>query len=270
MPALPDNLGLATDLLLHAETGSVTSHERYIVVRTPQAPDYFFGNLLVLHDRPHINQLARIEDDFARLVGTPPAIAHRTFTWPETAVDAVNLDAFVARGYDATICRVLAATPEQVQPAVSRTHIDIRPFRSQRDWDDWAAMQLANMPDPADPVSQRYIAYQQRAHRSLIGRGFGEWWSAFVDGEQVGSLGLFFFDRIGRFQSVVTGERHRSQGICRTLVSEVIRQTAGSADRLVMVADENYHAGRIYEGLGFTPCGRLGSLCLEPGSLPRS
>ncbi|NYH16385.1 GNAT family N-acetyltransferase [Paraburkholderia bryophila] len=264
MPALPENLGLATDLLLHAETGSVETIDRYVVVRTPQAPDYFFGNMLVLRERPSASNIDRLEDDFARLVGVPPSIAHRTFTWSENDAGAVDLAAFVERGYDATLCRVLTATPDRIRPTVARTNLEVRAFHSQRDWDDWAAMQLANMPDPADPTTLRYMAQQQIAHKNLIARGLGAWWGAFIDGEQVGSLGLFFFGRIGRFQAVVTSEQHRNKGICKTLVSEVIRATAGSADHLVMVADESYHAGKIYESLGFAQHGRLGSVCREP------
>ncbi|PQV54715.1 GNAT family N-acetyltransferase [Paraburkholderia sp. BL21I4N1] len=264
MPVVPENLGLATDLLLHAETGSVETKDRYVVVRTPQAHDYFFGNMLVLRDRPSAGEIDRLEEDFARLVGVPPSIAHRTFTWPENDAGAVDLAAFVERGYDATLCSVLTATPDQIRPAVTRANIEVRAFHSQRDWDDWAAMQLAAMPNPADPTSQRYMAQQQIAHRNVIARGMGAWWGAFIDGEQVGSLGLFFFGRIGRFQAVITSEQHRNKGICKTLISEVIRATAGSDDHLVMVADESYHAGKIYASLGFVQHGRLGSVCREP------
>ena len=52
MRHFPDNLGLATDLLLHTETGVVESRDDYIVVRTPDAPEYFSGNMLVLPQRP--------------------------------------------------------------------------------------------------------------------------------------------------------------------------------------------------------------------------
>jgi hypothetical protein len=48
MRHFPDNLALATDLLLHTETRMVESRDDYVVVRTPEAPEYFFGNMLVL------------------------------------------------------------------------------------------------------------------------------------------------------------------------------------------------------------------------------
>ena len=260
----PENLGLATDLLLHAETGILGSTDDYIVVRTPEAPEYFFGNMLVLRNRPSGSDLCRLENDFAQLIGIPPLIGHRAFAWSETDEGATDLGAFVEQGYDATICRVLTARPNLIRPVATNGAVEVREFRLQRDWDDWAAMQLVDMPDPSDIASQRYIAHQQAAYRRLIARGLGQWWGAFFDEEQVGSLGLFFHGSTGRFQSVITSERHRNQGVCRTLVREVIRLTAGCSDRVVMVADESYHAGKIYEALGFEQHGRVGSLCREP------
>ncbi|RFU45158.1 GNAT family N-acetyltransferase [Paraburkholderia sp. DHOC27] len=264
MPNLADNLGIATDLLLHAETGKVERRDDYIVVRTPDSPDYFFGNMLFLQARPTTDDLQRLEIDFARWVGTPPLIAHRAFEWPETAEVTVELDGFIERGYDATVCQVLVARDSEIRPVATNAAVEVRALATQTDWDDWNRMQLAVMPDPADPTTQRYMAHKQRAYRALITRGLGQWWGAFIDGEQVGSLGLFFLGGMGRFQSVITAEQHRNRGICKTLLSEVIRRTEGRAKQLVMVADESYHAGRIYESLGFVQHGRVASLCREP------
>ena len=264
MTIFPENLGLATDLLIHAEIGVVESVDGYVVVRTPESPEYFFGNMLVLQRRPEKRDLNRLERDFAQLIGVPPLITHRTFVWAESDEGAVDLDAFVEQGYDGTINRVLTAQPDQIRPVATNGKIEVRAFCSQEDWNDWASMQLADMTDPSDIVSQRYLAYQQKAHRALVTRGLGDWWGAFIDGEQVGSLGLFFLGDVGRFQSVVTAEHHRNKGVCRTLVKEVIQLMASRADRLVMVADESYHAGKIYEALGFGQRGRVGHLCREP------
>lgn len=56
----------------------------------------------------------------------------------------------------------------------------------------------------------------------------------------------------------------------QNLVTEVIRQAAGRSDRLVMVADETYHAGAIYEAMGFRQQGRIASLCQEPRTAQRA
>ncbi|RDU97524.1 GNAT family N-acetyltransferase [Trinickia dinghuensis] len=267
---LQENLGLATDLLLHAEIGSVSHDDRYVVMRTAQAPDYFSGNMLVLDGRPAQDDRQRLEDDFARLVGLPPSIAHRSFAWPENEGEAGTegaagaLDSYAARGYEATMFSVLVAESNAIHCAQINESIDVRLFEFDRDWDDWARISLANMPDPESEVSQRCVEFQRSAYRSLIERQRGNWWGAFLDGELVGSLGLFFFGSIGRFQSIVTREDQRNKRVCRTLLSEVIKRAAGARDRLVIVADESYHAIRLYETLGFVRQGRIGSLCQAP------
>ncbi len=118
MPEYPDNLGMLTDLWLHAETGIVESKEDYTIVRTPDSPDYFFGNMLILPRRPSGNDLHRLEDDFAQLVGIPPLIAHRTFAWDEREIDVADSSAFTDRGYEATVCRVLAAGPNDIRQLI--------------------------------------------------------------------------------------------------------------------------------------------------------
>jgi len=265
---IEQNLGLATDLLLHAEIGIVAREGPYVVMRTPEAPEYFAGNTLVLEDRPSNEQRERLEADFMRLIGAPPAIAHRGFSWPEDAAGPAGLDAYVVHGYTASLCSVLVAERAGLRAAAIHPAVQVRLFEFDRDWDDWASISLAEMPNPASEVSRRCVHYQRAAYRRLIDKQLGNWWGAFIDGELVGSLGLFFFGRIGRFQSIVTRADQRNKGVCRTLLTEVAQRAAGMRDRLVIVADESYHALRIYEALGFTREARIGSLCHMPASVP--
>lgn len=103
MRYFPDNLGLATDLSLHREIGTVELRDGYIVVRTPDACDYFFGNMLVLPQRPSVGDRERLNHDFARLIGMPPSIAHRAFSWPEQPGQDVDFEGLAEADDDATI-----------------------------------------------------------------------------------------------------------------------------------------------------------------------
>lgn len=163
MQRFPDNLGLATDLLLHTETGIVESRDDYIVVRTPGAPEYFFGNMLVLRQRPSASDLKLLEHDFGQLVGIPPLIAHRTFAWPENADSEVTLDAFLERGYDATVCRVLMAHPDEViqvatNPLVGLSWLQMKPIMPEQYTRKWVFGSKADW-----PARVRSRAMQSRA-----------------------------------------------------------------------------------------------------------
>ena len=261
---IEENLGLVSDLLLHAEVGSVTHDDRYVVMRTPEAPEYFSGNTLVLERRPSQEERQQLEEDFAQRIGTPPAFSHRSFSWPEKTFDAIDLDAYVAHGYTASVHSVLMAERNTMRPTSTNGAVQIRLFETDRDWDDWARMSLAEMPDSASEVSRRCVEFQRAAYRRLIDKQFGNWWGAFIDDELVGSLGLFFFGSIGRFQSIVTREDHRNKRVCRTLLTEVVKRAAGARDRLVIVADEAHHARKMYESLGFVRQARTANLCQSP------
>ena len=74
-------------------------------------------------------------------------------------------------------------------------------------------------------------------------------------------VGLFFTGAMGRFQLVRTHQDWRNRGLCRQLLSQVARQGFERARQLIIVADEHYHAQRVYRALGFVPVARIGSLC---------
>ena len=102
--------------------------------------------------------------------------------------------------------------------------------------------------------------------RELAARGQGDWYGAFSGERMVGNLGLFHEGKLARFQDVDTEPDFRRRGVCGTLVYEVAREALESKgiETLVMVADENYHAARIYESVGFKPRERHVSACRYP------
>ena len=68
-------------------------------------------------------------------------------------------------------------------------------------------------------------------------------------------MGVFATGMLGRFQAVGTHPAYRRQGICGALVYQTGRYALEQMklETLVMVADENYHAAKIYETIGFEP-----------------
>jgi GNAT superfamily N-acetyltransferase len=102
--------------------------------------------------------------------------------------------------------------------------------------------------------------------------GLGAWFGAFVEGRLVADRGVFVEGGVARFQAVETHPEFRRRGICATLVHESARHALATlgAERLVMVADAHYHAGRIYESLGFRPTERQLGMELRPARLTLS
>ncbi len=63
--------GFATDLLFDRYQGNVVDHEQFWAVRTPDAPDYYFGNYL-LPPFPSDHDKGWLEASFDKLIGQDP------------------------------------------------------------------------------------------------------------------------------------------------------------------------------------------------------
>jgi predicted GNAT family acetyltransferase len=103
-----------------------------------------------------------------------------------------------------------------------------------------------------------------RGYRRLAEAGRGAWFGAFLDGRIVADLGVYRDPDLplARFQSVGTHPDFRRRGICGTLVQQAsaFALSRMAVETLVMLADEEYHAARIYESVGFRPVEYIASV----------
>ena len=83
--------------------------------------------------------------------------------------------------------------------------------------------------------------------------GTATWFGAFEGDRLVSSLGLVHDDELARYQSVGTLPAFRGRGLASALVERAGRHALDDLGvrRLVMVADPEYLAIRIYRALGF-------------------
>ncbi|WP_421223665.1 GNAT family N-acetyltransferase [Aeromonas enteropelogenes] len=257
--------GFATDLLFDRYQGEVTRHDEFWAVRTPDAPNYYFGNYLLLSTPPSDRDKGWLEATFDQLIGQDPRIRHRTFQWPLAEGQNSRIAGFVTTGYQYLECVVLALDEQSWQPVMlSHPGQELRAFQAS-DWQTWLDFELHERDMSHDEAS--YLAYlhsRQRLYQAMIADGLGDWWGIWQEGQLIASCGLFFTDTMGRFQLVRTHRAWRNRGLCRRLLSHVARQGLKRVERLIIVADEHYHAQRIYRSLGFTPVARIGSLCRWP------
>ncbi|NQY99868.1 MAG: GNAT family N-acetyltransferase [Bdellovibrionales bacterium] len=94
---------------------------------------------------------------------------------------------------------------------------------------------------------------QVAQYRAMAKAGKGAWFGAFLGEKLVGDLGVYFEQEIARYQNVGTHPDHKRRGICGTIVylagCQALREFG--VETLVMEADPDYHAARIYESVGF-------------------
>ncbi|HHQ4465895.1 GNAT family N-acetyltransferase [Aeromonas veronii] len=257
--------GFATDLLFDRYQGEVIQHEQFWTVRTPDAPDYYFGNYLLLPTPSSDHDKGWLEATFDQLIGQDPRVRHRTFQWPLAAGQNSRIAGFVATGYQYMECVVLALDEQSCPPPHSDMNkVEARTFTTT-DWPEWLDFELNERDEGHSEQSYLpYLRSRQALYQAMIADGLGDWWGIWQEGQLVASCGLFFCGTLGRFQLVRTHHAWRNQGLCRQLLSQVARAGLSRAKQLIIVADEHYHAQRIYRSLGFAPVARIGSLCRWP------
>ncbi|WP_211444968.1 GNAT family N-acetyltransferase [Collimonas humicola] len=257
-------LGVESELFFHRLNGNVKKWGKYTLIYTKNCPDSYSGNSLLLENKPDIKNFYLFEADFASLIGKPPEIQHRSFIWPMSIAENSDASEFTHLGYEYSENLVLLAKKNDlIRPTKSKIQIEIKPYSSNEDWQKWEAMLLQDNAFPANAY-RCYLECQRHMYQSLIRHDQGNWWGAYIDGEQVANLGLFFDGEIGRFQSVLTDPSFRNQGICKALVHHVAVQGFSKVSALLMVAEGSHHALQLYQSLGFKAVEKYASLLWLP------
>jgi ribosomal protein S18 acetylase RimI-like enzyme len=242
------SLAWRTDLALLGYSGSeVVDRGDHLVVRTPENPTYYWGNFLLLDRAPAAADLpgvlARFEQEYA-------GSRHRALGVDGTDGSVDDLAALREAGFDIDGSAVMTATSVHAPPRPN-TEAVIRPLASDDDWQRQVGLHLAG---EEDDLSVEFATGKTRAHRRLVEQGRGQWFGAFLGDELVASLGIFVASEgLARFQDVKTHPDYRGRGLCGTLVHAAGRHAFDElgVHTLVMVADPDYLAIRVYRSVGF-------------------
>ena len=248
---LPRSLGFRTDVALLVRAGSTAEQKSgYQVIRTPKNPSFWWGNFLLLDAVPAPDELTGWLHTFGWEFPEARHVALGLDTQGE-----VTLDVPPAAGLQLVRSAVMTQTRGQSQaPPHPNTGAEYRPLRSDADWQQALTLRLAAN-DTLEPLSyERFARRRLELQRELAGAGSGEWFGAFLDGQMVAGMGLYTATRgLARFQTVETHPGFRRRGLCASLVALAAAwgfERLG-AHTLVMVADPDDAAIRVYRSLGF-------------------
>lgn len=246
------SLGYQTDLALLRLGGSeVLDQGDHLVVRTPDNPTYWWGNFLLLDSPPPVEETDQWLETFALQF---PDARHVALGFDGTEGSVEDLSGFTAAGLKAEGAGVMTARQVHAPPRPNEQAM-YRPLDSDDDWLQQVELRLAcDAADPASRADRTFVETKANTMRALTDAGHGRWFGAFLDGQLASSMGLFTTTSgLARFQSVETHPEARGQGLAGTLVHFVSQfgfEQLG-AHTLVMVADRDYLAIRIYRSVGF-------------------
>jgi ribosomal protein S18 acetylase RimI-like enzyme len=247
------SLGFRTDLMLREMAGSVIADRTtHLVVRTPANPGFRWGNFLLFKAPPRRGDAARWAGVFA---GEFPDATYLALGVDGTDGYTGDADELAELGVTTEVNTVLTAT-RLTAPARQDPDTVVRPLAGDNDWAEAGELRIACNDDGALSADHReFLERQLTEYRRLCDAGLGTWFGAFVNGKMRCGAGLFS-DGSGpaRFQDVETHPAHRRRGLASALVHHAGRCGLDElgARTLVIVADPDYHAIRIYRALGFT------------------
>ncbi len=258
------NLGYLTDSIVHQFSGIVEEHTDYFVIRTPSNPTYYWGNLTLFKHEPVIGDYERWMAIQDREFG--PDAGHVTFGWDSS--DRGEISQFTDQGFEFEN-QVVLRLNELRRPRIYNDAVEVRAITSDHDWDALVELQIECGYPLQGGDEAGYRLFKERGmktYRLMQDTGRGDWWGAFLNGELVGDMGLYFTEneQAGRFQSVETSAKHRRQGICSTLLYEVSRQTMTDAMSLVIVAGSDEAPAAIYQSLGYEMVSHQYGVCRRP------
>ena len=262
------SLGYRTDLIVPRFGGEVVDKGDYIVVRTPSNPSFFWGNFLIFSVPPAEGDFDRWRRIFVEEIGAPPEVNHVTFAWDAIEGEAGVLEPFIAAGFDVEN-NVVLTTDTIHPPSKYAEQVIVRPLTSDMDWEQAVINQIACRDEGHEVESySRFKRRQMANYQAMTQAGSGYWFGAFLGDQLVGDCGIFQEGsreapgEIVRFQAVGVHPEYRRRGICGSMVYHVARfgLETMNAKTLVMIADAEYHAAKIYESVGFRPTEKTVSL----------
>lgn len=243
-----------TDLLVSRFRSIIEDRGPYLVIKTPHNPSFHWGNYLLFPEPPQSHDRNRWPDLFRREFPDAQTVRHIAFTWdaPETGSAAE----FLSDGYRLETT-VALSTHQPVLPKRANSDVTIRTFTSDEEFAAALEIQVeCREPVFSEPSYREFCQRQMDLYRQMIAQGYGQWFGAFLGDQLVGDLGVFHADGVARYQSVSTHPDHRCQGICGRLVyaaGQHALQQFPNVHTLVMVAEANHQAARVYQSAGFHP-----------------
>jgi len=242
------SLGFRTDVALRVLEGAeVADRGDYLVVRTPENPDFWWGNFVLMSTPPGPGTASTW---LARFAAEFPAARHVALGVDATDEPAGAPADFLAAGLEPQRATVLTCTAIRPPPHPN-AEAEIRPLASDADWQQSGDLGVRCYGDDGSPeYRDRRIA----ARRRLTRTGRGAWFGAFSGGRLVAQLGMCDAGGgLARYQDVETDPAVRRQGLAGTLVWHAGRygHEVLGAGTLVIVADPADGAIRVYRACGF-------------------
>lgn len=258
-------MGYRTDLMVRRLAGSsIIGRNRYIVVRTPHNPSFYWGNFLLWPSPPTEDEPAEWSAAFKEEF---PEANHMTFGVDVTSIPEQHIFP-PTLGLEPDLGVVLTAERPPL-PGDLGEATTIRPLRSHEDWAGELLLQSALDADQEALATGHHEYLERRTDEAkrMVERRCAEYFGAFTDGILCSVVGIAS-DGLGvaRYQNVGTLPAYRRRGFASALLSRAGSFAVGEwgARLLVIVADRDSPATGLYRSVGFDPVEEQWGMSVAP------
>lgn len=242
--------GWETDLAVLRHTGSILEDRGdHLLVRSPDNPDFHWGNIVFVTDDEAVDDAERWLDTFRSAFPEATWVAIGLIRSPD------NPDVWARHGLDVELDEVLTTRNLPTQTPLPEGYA-VRRITG----DDWMQSVVRSVAEndrtgEHEPRSfERFAHAQMRTRRALSDREQAAFFGAFADGVLAADLGIVRCGTTARYQSVGTAQDHRRRGLAAHLLGVAARWAADhGCDRWVIITETTNPAGRVYRRVGFEP-----------------
>jgi len=261
------SLGIQSEYVVSHLESELDERDDYLIFKTPNSPDYYFGNLLALKQPLSSQSKQDWESRFDEAFTSIPGIKHRTFLWRYDESEPTDtVEHFKAAGYEYQEEHILAMdSTDLVTPEHLNTVYEIRPIITESDWQQWLDIGVETRDEGhTEEDFRRYRLGRMKVYQALAEQGYGHFFGVFDDERLIGYAGVYHLNGLARYQDVMVLSEYRRRGIARTLIHHLAQWVAPYAQRQVIIADAHYHATVLYQSLGFRVVEREASVYWWP------
>jgi len=215
------------------EGSQVEDHGDHLLIRSPDEPGYWWGNAVLLSDRPGARRNRDWESLFTQHL---PEAQHRAFGVDGVSGESEGCEDLVRLGCERELSDVMTATAVH-EPAHPHPTAVCRPLdlTDPVDLDAALAVRWANAPSPLPAGYEEFLVRRMTTMRAVQLAGHGRWFGAFLDGEmRSGSVP-------SRSRSASSAPRHDNRpgpmpgtGGARPVGAEHVRRRVGETQRATM------------------------------------
>lgn len=264
-PTTLRSICVRSEFVFHHFDGAIETRNDHLVLRTHSNPNFFWGNYLLFSKPPQRGDFARWQNSFLQEF-PDPQIYHQAFAWDEPLELNGSLPAnaesqclgdiseFLAQGFELEKTAVLVCDRMQPPARATPEEFRVRILQTDADWEAMITLQVAAAHDNLPKTEWvKFYRKQSERFRALTAAGRGAWFGGFLGDQLVTGLGIFHEAGLGRYQIVATHPEFQRRGFAGQLVyaaGEMALSEWGLA-QLVICADPDYHAIKLYESVGF-------------------